>query len=115
MVALYTEGFCITNICFSLDIYVKLIKSLPNQATQLTASPPPLGTEKDRKSKSSSFLSSVPKYKYRVLLFYRVTATQFILYMVPFTDVPIVISPSVVKDPNMQYGSIGMLPTCSMI
>lgn len=70
MVALYTEGFCITNICFSLDIYVKLIKSLPNQATQLTASPPPLGTEKDRKSKSSSFLSSVPKYKYRVLLFY---------------------------------------------
>lgn len=69
MVALYTEGFCITNICFSLDIYVKLIKSLPNQATQLTASPPPLGTEKDRKSKSSSFLSSVPKYKYRVLLF----------------------------------------------
>ena len=49
------------------------------------------------------------------LLFYRVTATQFILYMVPFTDVPIVISPSVVKDPNMQYGSIGMLPTCSMI
>lgn len=51
----------------------------------------------------------------RELLFYRVTATQFILYMVPFTDVPIVISPSVVKDPNMQYGSIGMLPTCSMI
>lgn len=76
MVALYTEGFCITNICFSLDIYVKLIKSLPNQATQLTASPPPLGTEKDRKSKSSSFLSSVPKYKYRVLLFYTLISSN---------------------------------------
>lgn len=69
MVALYTEGFCIPNIRFSLDIYAKLINSLPNQATQLTASPVPSGTEKDRKSKSAVFLSSVPKYKYRVLLF----------------------------------------------
>ncbi len=69
MVALYTEGFCIVDIRFSLDIYAKLINSLPNQATQLTASPEPLGTEKDRKSKSAVFLSSVPKYKYSVLLF----------------------------------------------